>query len=62
MNIEWISVGERLPEDKQDCIVCCEDATHSFTARYIGGRQFHDSFKNWVKVDYWMPMPQPRKD
>lgn len=64
MQCDWISVGDELPDDeihqKQMCIVWDEETMNApIVARYIGGRQFHDFFKNWVKVSYWMPMPEP---
>lgn len=59
---EWISVEEMLPEDKQTCIVWAGGhAENAFVARYIGGREFHDFFKNWIVVTHWMPMPIPPK-
>jgi len=59
---KWISVVEGLPEDKQMCIVFNSQVEYPFIARYIGGRDFHDFFKNWVPVDYWMLMPDPPKE
>lgn len=53
----WISVSERLPDDKQTCICAADDVQNAFVARYVGGREFHDFFKNWVSVDYWQPLP-----
>lgn len=58
----WISVSDSLPEDKQMCIVAVEDSQNAVVARYIGGRQFHDFFKNWVNVTYWRPMPVPPEE
>jgi hypothetical protein len=55
---EWISVEDHLPRDKQVVLGCSRDQHYAFVARYIGGREFHDFFKNWVNVDYWMPMPE----
>lgn len=54
----WISVEDRLPEDKQVCIVWRRRGGNAVVARYVGGRDFHDFFKNWVEVDRWMPMPE----
>lgn len=56
----WIPVSERLPEDKQMVIAWGgPEMENPIVLRYIGGRQFHDFFKNWVAVTHWMPLPQP---
>lgn len=54
----WIPVSERLPEDKQMVLGWhSEGMTNPIVVRYIGGREFHDFFKNWVAIECWRPLP-----
>jgi hypothetical protein len=58
----WIKTTEQLPDERRKprCIVWHEETmSEPMVAVYIGGRQFHDFFRNWVNVSHWMPMPLP---
>ena len=62
---EWVSVTERLPEEKTNYIVYykhafCDDESHIGTCIcYYDGVEFNmDSLH---EVTHWMPIPQPPK-
>ena len=62
---EWISVKERLPQEKVDCIVhykhayCDNDDYWAIGMCFYDGEKFQ--FDPAYKVTHWMPMPQPLK-
>ena len=62
---EWISVKERLPQEKVDCIVhykhayCDNDDYWAIGMCFYDGEKFQ--FDPAYKVTHWMPMPQPPK-
>ena len=62
---EWISVKERLPQEKVDCIVhykhayCDNDDYWAIGMCFYDGEKFQ--FNPAYKVTHWMPMPQPPK-
>ena len=62
---EWISVDERLPEEKVDCIVHYKHAYCDNDDYWAIGICFYDGEKfrmDWsYKVTHWMPLPQPPK-
>ena len=62
---EWISVDERLPEEKVNCIVHYKHAYCDNDDYWAIGICFYDGEKfqmNWsYKVTHWMPLPQPPK-
>jgi hypothetical protein len=64
---DWISVKERLPQDRYSVLVYCPDNKCAFTAYY------DDSVGKWVHfgglpdevyrpVSHWMPLPEPPKE
>ena len=62
---EWISVKDRLPEEKANCIVYykhafCEDENHvGICVCFYDGDEFQmDSLH---EVTHWMPIPKPPK-
>ena len=62
---EWISVDDRLPEEKTNCIVYykhafCDDENHvGICVCFYDGDEFQmDSLH---KVTHWMPLPNPPK-
>lgn len=70
---EWISVKERLPEDRKNCLLWYEYYHYSieeilpeygigfFIEKY--GMWYGDpSTGKYVKVLYWMPLPEPPKE
>ena len=62
---EWISVDDRLPEEKSNCIVYykhafCDDENHvGICVCFYDGNEFDMDFEH--KVTHWMPLPQPPK-
>ena len=62
---EWISVDERLPEEKANCIVYykhafCYDENHvGICVCFYDGNEF--DMDSLHKVTHWMPMPHPPK-
>ena len=62
---EWISVNERLPEEKVNCIVhykhayCDNDGYWEIGICYYDGEKF--KLNPAYKVTHWMPTPQPPK-
>lgn len=62
---EWISVEERLPEEKVDCIVhykhayCDNDDYWAIGICFYDGEKFQ--FDSAYKVTHWMPLPRPPK-
>ena len=62
---EWISVDDRLPEEKVDCIVHYKHAYCDNDDYFAIGMCFYDGEKFQLgpayKVTHWMPMPEPPK-
>ena len=62
---EWISVDDRLPEEKADCIVYYQHAYCDNDGYWAIGMCFYDGEKFQLnpayKATHWMPMPQPPK-
>ena len=62
---EWISVDDRLPEEKVNCIVHYKHAYCDNDDYWAIGMCFYDGEKFQLapayKVTHWMPMPQPLK-
>ena len=62
---EWISVKERLPQEKVDCIVhykhdyCNNDGYWAIGFCFYDGEKFRIDLG--YKVTHWMPIPQPPK-
>lgn len=62
---EWISVKDRLPEEKVDCIVyykhayCDNDGYWAIRFCFYDGEKFQ--FDPAYKVTHWMPLPHPPK-
>ena len=61
----WISVDERLPEEKVNCIVhykhayCDNDDYWAIGICFYDGKKFQMDWS--YKVTHWMPLPQPPK-
>ena len=59
---EWISVKERLPQEKVDCIVHYKHAYCDNDDYWAIGMCFYDGEKFQLgpayKVTHWMPLPQ----
>ncbi len=55
---EWVSVEERLPEEKQRVIVRCERVGTS-VGWILWGNWMADIGPNAGKVTHWMPLPAP---
>ena len=62
---EWISVNDRLPEEKVNCIVHYKHAYCENDDYWAIGIYFYDGEKFQLnpayKVTHWMPLPQPPK-
>ena len=62
---EWISVKDRLPEEKVNCIVHYKHAYCDNDDYWAIGMCFYDGEKFQLnpayKVTHWMPLPQPPK-
>ena len=62
---EWISVDDRLPEEKANCIVyyqhsyCDNDGYWAIEMCFYDGEKFQ--LNPAYKVTHWMPLPQPPK-
>ena len=63
---EWVSVKDRLPEEKVDCIVhykhayCDNDDYWAIGMCFYDGEKFQ--FDPAYKVTHWMPLPKPPKE
>ena len=63
---EWISVEDRLPEEKVNCIVhyrhayCDNDGYWAIGFCFYDGEKFQ--FDSAYKVTHWMPLPEPPKE
>ena len=63
---KWISVTERLPEEKVDCIVhykhayCDNDDYWAIGICFYDGEKFQ--FNPAYKVTHWMPLPPSPED
>ena len=62
---EWVSVDDRLPEEKVNCIVHYQHAYCDNDGYWAIGFCFYDGEKFQLgpayKVTHWMPLPQPPK-
>ena len=62
---EWVSVKERLPQEKVNCIVHYKHAYCDNDDYWAIGMCFYDGEKFRIdlayKVTHWMPIPQPPK-
>ena len=62
---EWISVDDRFPEEKANCIVYYQHAYCDNDDYWAIGMCFYDGekfqFDQAYKVTHWMPTPQPPK-
>lgn len=62
---EWISVDDRLPEEKVTCIVhykhayCDNDDYWAIGICFYDGEKFRIGYA--YKVTHWMPLPEPPK-
>lgn len=65
---EWISVNERLPEDRRSVLVYCPYNKCIYTAYY---EDFNDEWyyfgcggriEVYYTVSHWMPLPEPPKE
>ena len=64
--MKWISVKDRLPEEKVNCIVHYKHAYCDIDGYWAIGFCYYDGekFKLYpaYKVTHWMPMPEPPKE
>lgn len=63
---EWISVKDRLPEGKVNCLVhykhsyCDNDGYWAIGVSFYDGNEFHIGLE--YKITHWMPLPPPPKE
>ena len=55
---EWISVGDRLPEDSATVLVCHKNGLVTTNA-WLGAHWWFKDERN--PITHWMPLPQPPK-
>lgn len=62
---EWVSVDDRLPEEKANCIVYYQHAYCDNDGYWAIGICFNDGEKFQInpayKVTHWMQLPEPPK-
>ena len=62
---EWISVDDKLPEEKVNCVVYYKHAYCDNDDYWAIGIWFYDGekflFDPAYKVTHWMPLPNPPK-
>jgi hypothetical protein len=58
---KWISVEERLPEEKQSVLVHYVDGWMPI-AFLLDGKWYQSGGEtSWLSVTHWMPLPEPPK-
>ena len=59
MNMEWISIKDRLPETDKEVI--CADFSGSFGGLKFNGMifQWPEGTKCYAPITHWMPLPNP---
>ena len=64
--IEWISIEERLPEEKVNCLVHYKHVYADNDGYWAIGVSFYDGCEFRIglayKVTHWMPLPEPPKE
>ena len=54
--MDWININDKWPEKYQDVIICSDTGVVK-SAMYLGNKKF----ATYLKVVYWMPMPEAPK-
>lgn len=57
---EWISVDERLPDNRK-FVIACDKYGNVGEAYYRGGRFEWIDDEEWVEATHWMPLPEAPK-
>lgn len=61
---EWISVEDRLPENKTAVLIHDERHKHTLGGPLFKAMYFANSERHWgehIGVTHWMPLPEPPK-
>lgn len=65
---KWISVKDRLPQNRQRVLVCNKDENYPIVSRYRDlSLDENCGYDEWLspagecKVTHWMPLPEPPK-
>jgi hypothetical protein len=64
MNMEWISVKDRLPDDRSEMYLVWYTKTNSWEFAFIehdGEWDLPDQGWGGANVTHWMPLPEPPK-
>ena len=59
--MDWISVKDRLPEEKQRVIVRCSKVGTT-VGWILWGKWMTDLGRGCSDVTHWMPLPKPPKE
>lgn len=62
---KWISVSERLPENRDYVLVCTKNkfyGTRNISKAYFGDGKWYGQGGRWTNVTHWMPLPEPPKE
>lgn len=59
-NNGWIPVGEKLPEESLNSVLCWDEyRKRCCFAQYLGGRWILGNDVDSVKITAWQPLPEP---
>lgn len=69
---EWISVGDKLPEENRTAVVSCVECGATYRREPIAARLYDGHWVDFddddieyqlcVTVTHWLPLPEPPED